>query len=252
VNNDAKDESPAGWAGRVEFSDEGFAYRPGELLVGGQRGLDEAKRLYPSFRNEEAIFPGRDTGQVFRLRGEADPAQVAHELRLEGVVAQPNHVLFAHCECCCGPHPALRFGADVQGSPFHASPFHASPFHASPFHASELQESGRCRSSARPADPPRLTLPVYDKDPHPPRVVVLDTGFADATVRPGGLAWIQPAPENKEWPDEDQEGYLDPAGGHGTFISGLIEQLVRGCDILPPACAEHHGRRRRGDDSNGH
>jgi len=39
-----------------------------------------------------------------------------HNLRLDGIAAQLNHVLFSHC-CCCGPHPTARWGAN----PFQAN-----------------------------------------------------------------------------------------------------------------------------------
>ena len=130
--------SPAGWADRVDFSEEtgGFAYRPGEVLVGGEHGLETAKRLFPALGPEVEVFAGRETGQFYRLYGDLDPLEIVHGLRVEGAVAQPNHVLFAHGDCCCGPHPALRWATGLQGSPLSASPFYASPFYASPFYAS--------------------------------------------------------------------------------------------------------------------
>ena len=250
MSGDAAQESSPGWAGRVAFSEEsgGVAYRPDELLVGGERGLEVATRVFPSLGAEDEVFPGRATGQFYRMRGDVDPVEAVHELRLEGVVAQPNHVLFAHGECGCGPHPAQRWAAGLQGSPFYASPFYASPFYASPFYASpfyasavspspfyasELRANGRRRSSARPAEPPSLTLATYGEKHRWPRVVVLDTGFAAEGLRPAVLAWIQPGRADWERPDEDQGGFLDPAGGHGTYICGLLAGLARESNIVP-------------------
>ena len=62
---------------------------------------------------------------------------------------------------------------------------------------------------------------------------MLDTGFAAEGQRPEVLAWIQADKADWENPDEDLRGHLDPAGGHGTYIAGLIEQLAPGCDIVP-------------------
>jgi hypothetical protein len=62
------------------------------------------------------------------------------------------------------------------------------------------------------------------------RVVVLDTGWAGeyepSDLRPPGLD-----PQGFDGPDEADDGFLDPAAGHGTFIAGVIEQLVPGCEI---------------------
>jgi subtilisin family serine protease len=64
-------------------------------------------------------------------------------------------------------------------------------------------------------------------------VVVLDTGLAAEGVRPASLAWLEADRQDWELPDEDDRGHLDPAGGHGTYIAGLIEQLAPGCEIVP-------------------
>ena len=45
----------------------------------------------------------------------------------------PNHVLFSHCLCCCGPHPALFWGNPFTGNPFTGNPFTGNPFTGNPF-----------------------------------------------------------------------------------------------------------------------
>ncbi len=237
------DGAAPGWTGRVVFSEEGggIAYRPGELLVAGEHGLDVARRLLPeTLGPEEALYDEREVGQVYRLRIAGDPLEAVHDLRMEGVVAQPNHVLFAHGGSgCCGPHPSHRFHASpfhaspFHASPFHASPFHASPFHASPFHASDVRATGRRRSSARPSVAPVIAAGAASGGTGSPRIVVLDTGFAAEALRPPVLQAISVGQQHWEEPDEDLEGHLDPVAGHGTFIAGLIHQLAPGCDIAP-------------------
>jgi subtilisin family serine protease len=34
-----------------------------------------------------------------------------------------------------------------------------------------------------------------------------------------------------DFPDEDDDEYLDPTAGHGTFIAGVIAQIAPGCEI---------------------
>ena len=257
--SDIPADEPAGWAGTVEFEPghDGFAYRPGEVIVGGEPGRDRAQEMFGGALGSDAepVFPDEDeglgAGRTYLLRGAVDPLEVVEELRLEGVLAQPNHVVFAHTDgCgCCGPHPSLRWGgltgqpfhaspfhaspfhaSPFHASPFHASPFHASPFHASPFHASELQASGRRRSSARPTAPrPRPALPRQPT--RTVRIAVLDTGMAADGLRPQALDAMAPDRSHWEHPDVDGDGHLDPAAGHGTFIAGLIDLVTPGCDI---------------------
>src|SRR5438270_358549 len=123
------ESSERGWSGRVEFSDEGggFAYRPDEIIVAGQRGVDAVNARHPS--DSRTTEPGGVAGALGR------------------------------------------------------------------------------------------------------RVLVLDTGFAEDNLRPGALASVQSCAYDREGPDEDNDHYLDPAAGHGTFIAGIIEQLAPGCAI---------------------
>jgi subtilase family protein len=246
------------WGDRVRFSRRhgGIAYRPNEVLVFGEHGRaaaerrlgDRLARVHPLLYSRDARAP------LFRVHGTFEPLALVEDLRLEGVVAQPNHVLFAHgcgCGCCCPPHPADRCGgiagspvyaspvyaspvyaSPVYASPVYASPVYASPVYASPVYASTLQPTGHHRSSAVPADGP--ALPPLAPNAHPPvepRVVVLDTGLASPPFRPAALGGLAAAPIDTDSPDEDHDGLLDPAAGHGSFIAGLILQLAPGCTI---------------------
>jgi hypothetical protein len=243
------DGEPTGWAGTVEFAPgpDGFAYRPDELIVGGQPGRDRAQEMFVgTFESVEPVFPDVDegvgAGQLYLLRGTVDAIEAVEELRVEGVLAQPNHVMFAHdggCDCC-GPHPSVRWGgltgspmhaSPMHASPMHASPMHASPMHASPMHASDLQATGRRRSSAIPSGPrPRPRLPGIPT--RVVRVAVLDTGMAADDLRPRALDSMAPQQRDHwERPDPDGDGHLDPAAGHGTFIAGLIDLVTPGCEI---------------------
>lgn len=268
----------AGWSDRVAFSGgpDGFAFRPGEVVVGGgEQGVDVARRHFGELGDPEPVTHGgrtrRGPAQVARLRGDIDPLEVVHELRLGGVAAQPNHVLFAHSCECCEPHPSQRwrasvsgspfygssvsgspfygssvhgspfygsslsgspfYGSSVSGSPFYGSPFYGSPFYGSPFVATEVQATGRRRSSAVPASGPVLEPRPLPAHGGTPRVAILDTGLAGSTFCPAALTAVACDAQDREVPDADSDRWLDPCAGHGTFIAGLIEQLAPGCKL---------------------
>jgi subtilisin family serine protease len=257
------DRPPAGWSGAVAFvpGPDGFAYRPGELVVAGERGVEMAARFSPGgLRSDpEPVFPDeeigpRDPEQLYLLRGDMDPLRVADELAARGMPAQPNHVLFAHTCGCCNPHPAARWQAAISGapvyaspvyaSPVYASPVYASPVYASPVYASDLQASGRHRSSAVPCEPPAWAPAPPPAAAHQPAITigVLDTGMAADGYRPAALDALAPSsPQQAEVPDEDADTWVDPAAGHGTFIAGLIDLVTPGCGIVVERVLSNYG-----------
>ena len=244
--SDAGAIEPSGGEDRVVFASDGsgVAYRPGEIGVAGDRGRDlvvqrlGAEEPEPVFA-EEGL---RGSPQFYRFRGTPDPLAVARDLQDEGVVAQPNHVVFAHCGCACPcpPHPALRWAAGIAGSPMFtspmfaspmfASPMFASPMFASPMFASPMFASGRRKSSARPSGPPAVPWQA-SSNPAGPRVAILDTGFAADGLRPAAFGKFATDQAQWEEPDEDGDYALDPAAGHGTFIAGIVESLAPGCQF---------------------
>ena len=241
-------EPSASWDDRVAFDAAGVAYRPGELVVAGERARqltigrlasDEGEPVF----DEQGLVA---SPQFYRFRGVFDPVAAALDLRDNGAMAQPNHVMFAHCaggcSCPCLPHPAMRWAAGVTGSPMFASPMFASPMFASPMFASPMFASpmfaspmfaspaGRRRNSARPCAPPRPAW-AASKGTTGPRVAILDTGLAARRLRPAALGSLSTSDAHWERPDEDGDRALDPAAGHGTFIAGIIERLAPGCDF---------------------
>jgi hypothetical protein len=95
------------------------------------------------------------------------------------------------------------------------------------------------RSSALPLPEHSRTAALARRIHHPqavgsPHVIVLDTGLAEAGHLPRALDMgaVTPATsQDTDKPDEDNDGYLDPCAGHGTFISGVIAQIAPGCEI---------------------
>jgi hypothetical protein len=186
-----------GWTGRVAFAGgpDGFAYHPGQVLVPEGRdalatALAVARRQFPDAPITDDPLDG--SSGYTRLDGVPDVLRLVGAVRRAGVMAQPNHVFFAHCgDCCCGPHPAQLWGgrcgsiggspayassvearpayasavgaspayaSPAYASPAYASPAYASPAYASPAYASDEQATGHRHSSARPALEPYIGI----------------------------------------------------------------------------------------------
>ncbi|WP_345711341.1 S8/S53 family peptidase [Kineococcus glutinatus] len=167
------------------------------------------------------------------------------------------------------PFTANPFTANpFTANPFTANPFTANPFgwgsypanpmasHPCPFGvASALPKestwarTGKRRSSARPG----TSLPVPVLGPQQkaqaaddaPVVAILDTGFAlagyrpDAEFLPGVLSDADAAAllpglidaGDADDPDLDDDKFLDPVAGHGTFIAGLVARYAPHCKV---------------------
>jgi hypothetical protein len=139
--------------------------------------------------------------------------------------------------CCCG-------GASA--NPFYANPFYANStgVERNPAGLPHLLATGKRGSSAQVAELPD-DWKVETKS-NGIRVAILDTGrFEDGQIPKtsvGDFA-IDPTrlvkhtdddiPDSKsdDNPDSDipKDG-LDPVAGHGTFIAGVIERILPGCD----------------------
>ena len=219
-----------GWADRVTIvgGDAGFAHVPHEVLTtGGDAAWEIARRLYPDAKMARTDL---QWSGYQRYTAVPDALRLVAELRRANVVAQPNHVFFAHsdCGCCCGPHPAQLWGAGgvagapvyaspvyaspvyaspvyaspvyaspVYASPVYASPVYASPVYASPVYASEQQATGNRPSSARPAVEPWISLAearlaAAPASPTGVLAVVLDTGLAMASFQSAALTDLLP------------------------------------------------------------
>jgi hypothetical protein len=140
------------------------------------------------------------------------------------------------------------YASPVYASPVYASPVYASPVYASPVYASTYIATGHRRSSAAPVQPAdaaavlaRFQDIIVPSSPGRPDVVVLDTGYATAAaLTPAPLAGLGllMAPRDEgpmavaDTPDSPpDDGLLDPAAGHGTFIAGLVQQVAPGATV---------------------
>lgn len=163
--------------------------------------------------------------------------------------------------CCCGlgghpfaatpfaatpfaatPFAATAFAANpfaatsVTANPFAANPFAATPFAATsvaanPFAATSFATSGVRQTSARPADaPPADSTIVNLPKQNAVHAIIYDTGVSVKKHLPAELA-SRPKHNgaksiDRDEPDESGDDILDPVAGHGSFIAGIIEQLV--------------------------
>jgi len=83
---------------------------------------------------------------------------------------------------------------------------------------------------------------VYDPTPYPApcqgkagegvRIYVADTGFVTSAV--GTSAWLNGVTGDSD-PSVSANGVIQPYGGHGTFVAGVIRCLAPGAEILVKA-----------------
>jgi hypothetical protein len=195
-------------------------------------------------------------GPFFLVRGVNDPLRAVMDLRVHGILAQPNYVYFAHV-----PGPGVSgasltaspvyaspvYASPVYASPVYASPVYASPVYASPVYASPLSNTDAVihTSSAVPAVPGETTMAIWDLITQPARdgarIFVLDTGLAaPATISaqlaaqlnaPNPIRPLRPSDAADEPTAVPGQDYLAPAAGHGTFIATVISQVAPGCRV---------------------
>ncbi|MGH9224776.1 MAG: S8 family serine peptidase [Acidimicrobiales bacterium] len=250
------DNGKPDWTDRVRFADNypggPFAFVPDQLLTGEP---ERARAKIGDLRGGREPGSAGKTGPVECLTDVGDVVRMVEDLRLENISAQPNHCLFTHASGGWQANPAYAnpayanpayanpaYANPAYANPAYANPAYANPAYANPAYANPAdprRETGLRMSTARPAAPlnevanqakARIRLLPIEGCP---RVVVLDTGlaglnppsvFADSQIVPANPSDIDP-------PDLDQNGLLDPAAGHGTFIAGLIRQVCPGVAV---------------------
>lgn len=106
-------------------------------------------------------------------------------------------------------------------------------FAASVNHLAPLAPVGKGLGGPEPTAPlgPLAKYPVRDRG-EPVRVGVIDTGIT-AEVRSDG--WLAAVPRGDDIDPLDAlpvpDGYLDLDAGHGTFVSGIVQQVAPGTEI---------------------
>jgi hypothetical protein len=180
-----------GWKSRVKYADHaqgGFAYRPTEVVTTlGEEARSRAWELWPDRR--ESIEIEGTLGPCARLTGVPNPLWLVQELRLRGMVAQPNHVLFIHCGCC-PPHPAGGgFGVNPASinpasiNPASINPASINPASINPasINPASINPASINPASINPASiNPASINPASINPSHPARV----TGLRRSSARP--------------------------------------------------------------------
>ena len=257
-DGDTRSRPSGKWTERVAFSDDSpegpFAYAPGVVLT---TNPSEALKAAGGLPDNQSARARRTLGLFTELVDVADPIALVRELRLLGIVAQPDHVFFAHCGPCCPPHPATACAPGAAASPVYATPVYATPVYATPVYAtpvyatpvyatpvyatpaSPVRRTGVRRSSARPIPADADTSLASEAAGHAaadgaPLVIVLDTGLAGTMPPPAleRLSVTKATALDVDAPDEDGNDLLDPASGHGTFIAGIVKQVAPGSRVV--------------------
>jgi subtilisin family serine protease len=224
------------------------AYRPDRVIARSEAARDWVVE-FRGDRDDRGVEALDGDGRAWRIRVE-DPLTTVEVGRGDGLAVQLDHVFFSHCcgcgpadPCCCGGHPSfnpvrfnpvrfnpVRFNAGG-GDPgaFGAvgvGPVRLNPVRFNPVRANTAPQ----RSTAIPAPAPATADPV--EAPHDIDVWILDTGLGVDGHR---STWLEQRAavvgDPQDHPDGDNNGYIDPVAGHGTFIAGVVEQLVPGCNI---------------------
>ena len=240
------------WLHRVAIArsaGRSFAYRPDRVLV--VRG--PWRRLTASARNDLLELIGGDTpaeedqsytGGPVVLTGVADPVEAARRLRDEGLVAQVDHVFFAVPVEGDGVSGAPVMFGGVSGAPVMFGGVGGAPVMFGGVAGAPVMFGGVgcgcCHldigpPSGSPAAPRQSTVrpaaaPIPASGTGQCRVVVVDTGLADDPFLPAELNQVGGSGARDE-PDADDDGNLDPAAGHATFIAAIVGRLAPGATV---------------------
>jgi hypothetical protein len=198
---------------------------------------EQAAALARRNRTPSGIAAVRVRNEPGSVKGErrwsVEPVQRALDaLRDAGATAEPNHVVLG--------------SQTIRGMPVGAE----AHFAGGMIFTAELIDSpiGKVlKSTSDPAPPPAwLPRPLGIPGRPAPRLLVLDTGLR--TDGGGGAAvehpeltcarlhspWLQRSPgaiDDEDEYDDDGSGTLDFEAGHGTFITGVIQQICPDAEV---------------------
>jgi subtilisin family serine protease len=199
----------------------------------------QAGEIRQSERRAAGLVPVRvPNEEPVSIHGErrwgVGPVQRAlDELRGAGATAEPNHVMLA--------------SQGVRGSPVGGESWFAGGM----MFTADIEDTPIgpvLKTTSAPAPPPAwLPTPLALADHTAPKVLILDTGLrtaegAGTKVEHPALTcaqlhspWLQAAPagaiDDEDEFDDDGSGTLDFEAGHGTFITGIIQQICPDAEV---------------------
>lgn len=269
------------WRDRVTVAQSrgrAFAYRPGRLLVGRAAwdglGEERQKRLLDELG---ARVMESDPRTPVVIEGVRDVLAAAERVRRAGLDARPDHVFFATPESQGVGGAPVMFGG-VTGSPVMFGGVGGAPVMFGGVGGAPVMFGGvggqpvmfggvggapvmfggggwggccccggpgagpeanpaPSRSTVATGRPPEHAAPG---DPRECRVTVLDTGLASERFRPQGVAATHGGGATDE-PDVDDNGVLDAAAGHATFIAAIVEGVAPGVQVDVRQVLSTHG-----------
>jgi hypothetical protein len=227
---------PFRWRDRVASSSAGdsFAFVPNRIVL---RSADEAsaRRLIPQLSELESVREATDEFVVFQgaREGNIDVVAWVGRLRAAGLIAQPDHVFFAHPLYGNPLYGNPLYGNPLYGNPLYGNPLYGNPLYGNPLYGNSHKIELPKASSAVPVDTPDWYEAPPAKATGKPSVVIIDSGLIDSTMLLKG--WLPTAAkidsDNYDPPDSGADHWLDPVAGHGTFIAGIIDVYAPGCSI---------------------
>ena len=244
------------WSDRVAFSplDGGFAFVRNSAFV---RDSVDVSQLVPFAREDEHFaFSDAPTAGFVSVTGTFDALEGrGTDARRGGRRATRARLLRAQLPLLLRSAPGdVARPVDprqppprepVARQPVAREPVAREPVAREPVAREPVAPNGPSRSSARPAGQPRWFVPpvrtarsrgkVATASPAPgsTRIVILDTGLASGRDRPALLSAspVSMTSASADVPDANNDRWLDPVAGHGTFIAGIIERIAPGCEI---------------------
>jgi len=212
-------------------------------------GFDRAGRSivkrYGDAARERLGKPGGGGIVRFEL-SDVEPVDLAGERRWSATPAQDAIAALREDSLAVESNHLMLGSQGVRGSPVGT----AAHFAGGMMFTADIDDTAVgsvLRSTSEPALPPAwLRQPVGLAHP-PPQVLVLDTGLrtrdgGGAAVEHGALAcarlhspWLQDPQaghvDDEDEYDDDASGTLDFEAGHGTFITGIIQQICPDAEV---------------------
>jgi subtilisin family serine protease len=187
-----------------------YLYKRNELLTDvdwEERVSDALQGL--GVRAEKLTPRGGDSERIVQLRLDRDGGEVDVPRALTDLLQRPEL--------------AGARGDDARGQSSRFSPHHV--FAPAPWNT--------MGPATEPSPPEGIQFEAHDDEGgRGVRVAILDTGLIEQPPGSDLTRDVELGDNAIEDPDFDDDTYIDPVAGHGTFIAGLIRQVAPGTTLL--------------------